>query len=147
MLKTICILLVFASASLAQSSSDGSFSVRHSKHENFSLSPTQMHEAEILYKSACVVVQHDFNAVAGEVHPHFNVILGADRNEVHGAMFETEKRLGPIEIRLKKWNPMLFAQGVVIVAFDQLLTADLITQLGNRAVRYSGATVNVADLK
>jgi hypothetical protein len=48
---------------------------------------------------------------------------------------------------LEKWNPMLFAQAVVVVAFDHMLTSEMVAQLGKRAVRFSGATVNVADLK
>ena len=147
MLKVLCTLIVLASASLAQSSSDGSFSVRHSKHEKFSLNPSQMHEAEILYKSACEVVQRDFRSTDGELRPHFTVIIGAERNEVKAVVARTRQTEGLVEIRLKKWNPMLFAQGVVVVAFDHMLTSDMVAQLGKRAVRYSGATVNVADLK
>ena len=41
----------------------------------------------------------------------------------------------------------MFAQGVVVLAFQQLLTRDAINQLSNRAVRYSNATVDVARLK
>jgi hypothetical protein len=137
MLKVMFTLLVLASAGLAQSSSDGSFSVHHSKHANFSLSPVQMREAESVYQSACAVVQHDFHRVAGELHPHFTVIVGADDNEVHGNA----------EIRMKKWNPLLFAEGVVVLAYYQVLTADVIKQLGNRAVLYSNATTDVAGLK
>jgi hypothetical protein len=47
-------LLILVSAAMAQLSSDESFSVRHSKHANFSLSRDQMREAESLYHSACV---------------------------------------------------------------------------------------------
>jgi hypothetical protein len=147
MLKVMATLLVLASASLAQTSSDGSFSVHHSKHADFSLSPTQMREAEALYKSVCEVVQGEFHIVAGELHPHFKVVIGADRNEVDGVMPRNKQLENVVEIRLKKWNPTMFAQGVVVIAFDQILTNDVINQLGNRAVRYSGATVDVADFK
>ncbi|HWY60104.1 MAG TPA: hypothetical protein VNZ03_36915 [Terriglobales bacterium] len=137
MLKLMFTLFLLASAALAQSSSDGSFSVQHSKHANFSLSPAQMRDAESLYQSACAVVQHDFHSSAGGLHPHFTVIIGADSNAVHGKG----------EIWMKKWNSLLFAQGVVVLAYYEALTADVITQLGNRAVRYSNASVDVADLK
>ena len=137
MLKAVFTLLVLASAGLAQTSSDGSFSVQHSKHANLSLSPTQMREAESLYQSACAVVQRDFHSGAGELRPRFTVVLGADRDEVHGRA----------EILMKKWNPVVFAEGVVVIAFDQMLTADVIKRLGERAIRYSNATVDVADLK
>ncbi len=143
MLKVVFTLLVLASVGLAQSSSDGSFSVRHAKHANFSLNPAQMREAESLYKSACAVVQHDFQSDAGELHPHFMVIIGANNNEVH----VRPATKGEDEIWLKKWDPPQFAKGVVVLAFDKLLTADFINRLGNRAIRYSSATVDVAGMK
>jgi hypothetical protein len=144
MWRITLILLVLASAALAQSSSDGSFSVRHSKKASFSLSPAQMREAENLYRSACAVVEHDFHSGAGQLHPHLTVVIGAARNEVHAE--NTEIHVGN-EIWMKKWEPTLFAQGVVVLAFGQMLTVDVIKQLGNRAVRYSNATVDVAELK
>jgi hypothetical protein len=153
MLKVTLVLLVLASAGLAQSSSDGSFSVHHSKHANFSISPAQMHEAESLYQSACSVVQHDF-PVSGGSHPHFTVILGTDHNEVHGAERKEVSGSDRDDVRAKgeiwmtKWDPVVFAQGVVVLAFlDQVLTADTIKQMGKRAIRYSNATVDVAGLK
>ena len=144
MLKIVFTLLVLTSAGLAQSSSDGSFSVRHSKHGNFSLSAVQMREAESLYQNACAVVQHDFPGVARELHPHFAVVIGADRNEVHA--YHTATQVGD-EIWMKKWDPVLFTEGAVVIAFNQLLTRDVIQQLSTRAVRYSGATLDVAGLK
>jgi hypothetical protein len=144
MLKVMFALLLLASAGVAQSSSDGSFSVHNSKHENSSLSAAQMHEAESLYQSACGAVQNDFHSAA-ELHPRFTVIIGAERNEVHSAGMKVDD--SRVQIWMKKWNPTVFAQGVVVLAFQELLTRDLITQLGNRAVSYSNATVDVAGLK
>lgn len=137
MLKLMVTFLIVLSTAMAQSSSDGSFSVHHSKHANFSLSRAQMREAESLYHSACVVVDQDFHSSPGPVHPHFTVVIGAETNEVHNME----------EIRMRKWNPTIFAEGVVILAYQQELTADKVKQLGNRAVRYSNATVDVAALK
>jgi hypothetical protein len=144
MLKLFLTLIVLVSAGLAQSSSDGSFSVRHSKRTNFSLGPTEMRQAENLYSIVCAVVKHDFNNGAGELHPRFTVVIGTERNEVHTAGLQADHGF---EIWMKKWNPTVFAQGVVVVAFDQMLTRDVITQLGNRAIRYSNATVDVTDFK
>jgi hypothetical protein len=131
---------------LAQSSSDGSFSVRHAKHTKFSLKPAQMRQAESLYQSACTVVRRDFNKGMEELHPRFTVVIGADRNEVRG-MFHGIQISGKAEIWMKKWNPMIFAQGVVVLAFDQILTPDVIAQLGSRVIHLSNAEVNVADLE
>src|SRR5271169_2008009 len=141
MLRVMFVFLVLPAVGLAQSSTAGSFSVRHSKDANFSLSPSQIHEAESIYRSACAVVQHDFHIGAGELHPHLMVVIGAERNEVHS------RRTDVGEIWMKKWNPILFAQGVVVLAFDQVLTRDVITKLGDRAVRYSDATVDTSRFR
>lgn len=146
MSKLLFVAFILASVALAQSSSDGSFSVRNAKQASYSLNPTQMREAESLYQSACATVQHEFHSSEGELRPHFTLVIGADRNEVHNLVQPKEKQ-GNIEIWMKKWDPRTFAQGVVVLAFNQMLTADVITQLGNRAFRYSNATVGVIDLK
>ena len=144
MLRVIFTILVLASASLAQSSPDGSFSVRHSKKANFSLSPAQMREAESLYQNACAIVQRDFHRGERELHPHFTVVIGADRDEVRAE--NTLLHVGN-EIWMRKWHPSLFAQGVVVLAFGEMLTPDGIKELGMRAMRTTNATVDVAGLK
>ena len=134
-------LVVLSSVGLAQTSSDGSFSVRHLKKEHFSLDPAQMREAESIYRNACEIVQHDFRNSAVELHPHFAVIIGADRDEVHA------RRERPDQILMKRWDPVIFAQGVVLLAFDEVLTPDLIRQMRDRALRISNSTVDVTALK
>jgi|SRR5271165_5409108 len=143
MLKILFTIFAIASVSLAQTSSDGSFSVRHSKRANFSLSSAQMREAESLYRSACVVVRHEFPS-AGDLHLQFTVVIGADYN---GVRFDNMEVNVVQEIRLKKWDPILFVEGVVTLAFDQMLTPDKIKQWSLRAVHQSDATVGVAELK
>jgi hypothetical protein len=140
MLKVMFVLLVLSSVGLAQSSSDGSFSVHHFKNASYSLTPAQMREAESIYHSACAVVQHDFHS-GSELHPHLTVVIGAERNEVHS------RRIPVGEIWMKNWDPIVFAQGVVVFAFDQMLPRDVIMQLANRAFRESNAAVDVAGLK
>jgi hypothetical protein len=48
---------------------------------------------------------------------------------------------------MTKWDPIVFTQGAVILAFDQMLTRDMIGRLGKRALRQSNAVVNVARMK
>ena len=48
---------------------------------------------------------------------------------------------------MKKWDPFVFAEGVVVLTFDDMLTRDAIAQLGNRALQQSNAAINVAGLK
>ena len=133
MWKVIVVLLVLTSAVLAQSSSDGSFSVHDIAHANAVLTPAQMREAESIYQNACAVVQHDFHS-SDLKHPHVDVIIGTDRDLIHGKS----------EIWMKKWDRDKFAQGIVLLL---LLNTDVIEQLSSRAVRYSNATINVSRMK
>lgn len=138
MLRVVFTLLVLVSAGLAQTSSDGSFSVRHVTDTSYSLSPSQMREPERLYQSACTVVQHEYQSDV-ELRPHFTVVIGTERDELNFTRTE------PGEIGMKTWDPIKFTQGSVILAFEQMLTPDAIVQLGNRVVRQYDTTVDVAD--
>jgi len=135
-LKAVITVLLLVSACLAQSSSDGFFVVRRATKHASSLTPAEMREAEKLYRYTCAAVHDDFHN-GTELHPRFTVILGARRNEVHG-----EK-----EIWLTKWNPAMFAEGVVVVAFHDVLSADVIRRLARRALQYSDTMVDVVELK
>jgi hypothetical protein len=135
MAKALVAVFLFVSGCAAQSSLSGNFSVRHIKKADFSLASVQMHEAEKLYQSVCAVVQRD---LPGSVSPpRFTVMIGASRAEVHGRS----------EIWLTKWDPVSFVSGVVILAVDHRLTADMVQQLTKRALQYNNAMVSVADLK
>ncbi len=136
MLKTIAAVLFLASTCIAQSSAGGFFVVHNIKKSGDLLTPVQMREAEKLYQSACAVVQRDFHGNA-ELRPRFTVLLGTDRNEVHGGT----------EIWLKHWSHAMFTEGVVVLAFDEVLTADVIKQLGKQAVERATAIVDLAELK
>jgi hypothetical protein len=139
--KAMFVLLVLSSVGLAQSSSDGSFSVHHFKNANYSLKPAQMREAENIYRNVCATVELDFHRTGSELHPRFTVVIGAEANEVHS------RRTQAGEIWMKKWDPIIFAQGVVLLAFDEMLTRDVILQLAHRACRQSNATVDVTGLE
>jgi hypothetical protein len=141
MSKLLSVLVVLSSFGLAQSSSDGAFSVHHLNNVNYSVRPAQMREAESIYHTACSVVQREFHSGASELCPHFTVVIGAEQNELHS------RRAQGGEIWMKKWDPIVFAQGVVVLTFDHMLTRDVIVQLGNRALRQSNATADVAGLK
>jgi hypothetical protein len=143
MLRVMVTLFVLASAGLAQSSVDGSFSVRHSKRANFSLSRAQMREAESLYQSTCTAVQQNFHSIDA-LRPHFTVVIGTDRDEVHSGGMKVD---GGLEIWMKKWDSSVFAEGVVVLAFQQLLTQDVVKRLKRQAIRSSNATVDVAELQ
>ena len=52
-----------------------------------------------------------------------------ERNEVHGKT----------EIWLKRCSQSMFTEGVVVLAFDQVLTENVIKQLGRQAVQRAAA--------
>ncbi|HZR56384.1 MAG TPA: hypothetical protein VFA74_05895 [Terriglobales bacterium] len=135
MSRATVVLFLLAPICFAQSSFSGNFRIRHIKRPGFSLAPTQLHEAEKLYQSVCAVVQRDLPNNA--LRPRFTVSLGAERDEIHGTS----------EIWLKKWNPGAFVEGVVVLAVNHRLSADMVQQLTKRAVQYNNAMVSVGDLK
>jgi hypothetical protein len=47
---------------------------------------------------------------------------------------------------MKNWDPITFSQRVVILALDEMLTKDVVVQLGNWAVHQKQRCVDVADL-
>lgn len=141
MSKLISVLLLLSSLALAQSPSDQSLSVHHLTNVKSSLRPAQLLEAESIYHSACWEVQREFHKDASQPCPHVTVIVGTERNEIHS------RRAQDGEIWMKKWDPIVFARGVVVLTFGQMLTQDVIVQLGNRALQHSSAATDVARLK
>ena len=90
-------------------------------------------EADRLYLSACAVVQREYGA-GRVVHPQITVVLGdgIDQADLDGRV-----------IRLTKWDPYLFAQGVVSIALYNLLPLDQRLTMARRAVSWADATVAV----
>lgn len=92
-------------------------------------------EAQKIYLSACSVVQREFGSNRS-VTPTVTLVLGDDKNVVR---FDTR------EIKLTKWDRYLFAQGVVMLAFEDLMM-DHRTAMAQRAVTWVDATVDVERL-
>ena len=88
-------------------------------------------EAEKIYLSACSAVQREFGSNRA-VRPQVKVVLGADTDTV---LFHER------EIRLTKWDPQLFAEGVVVLAFQELMPVEQRVTLAKRAVNWADATV------
>ena len=89
-------------------------------------------EAMKIYRSACSVVQREVGATR-PVAPPVTLVLGADKNEVGP---------GQREIRLTRWDRDAFAQGVVMVAFEEVVL-DRRDAMAKRAVNWADATVEV----
>jgi hypothetical protein len=89
-------------------------------------------EAQKTYRSACAVVQRELGATPS-VAPSVTLVLGADKNEVE---------FGQQEVRLKKCDRNAFAQGVVMVAFGNLML-DRRIAMARRAVTWADVTEDV----
>jgi hypothetical protein len=88
-------------------------------------------DAERVYFSACSAVEREFR-VSRPIRPQVTLVVGADENKAYW---------NPREIRLTKWDPYLFAQGVVIFAFEELLTVEERMSVARSAVNWADATV------
>lgn len=90
-------------------------------------------EADKIYQSAIAAVRREFGGVRS-VDTQITVVVGADTNQA-----VWDKR----EVRLTKWDPYLFAQGIVIFAFEDLMTTDRRLAIAKRALTWTDSTVNV----
>ena len=72
------------------------------------------------------------------LHPSIGLVLGADKDAVD---FNSKKVL------LKRWDRNLFAQGVVVLAFEDLLTPQRKMIMTSRAVNLAKATVDVSEMQ
>jgi hypothetical protein len=103
-----------------------------SKHKQKVVVP----EVENIYFSACSVVRKEFDVKRAGL-PRIKLVLGSSENRV---LFDER------EIWLVRWDRYLFAEGVVMLAFDDLLTGDRRISLTKRAVNWADATVGVEGL-
>jgi hypothetical protein len=94
-------------------------------------------QAEMIYLSACRVVEQEFRR-SEPLRPRLTLVLGANRD----ALYYPNR-----EIQLKKWNEYRFAQGVVLLAVDDMLPKDKQILLTKLAVLEAESTVDVRDLK
>ena len=104
--------------------------------QNRSKEKVQEAEVQKLYVSACTVVRQEFHDQHLD-NPLVTLVIGADKDE----MLSEER-----EIRLVRWNPYLFAQGMVMLAFQDLLPVQRKLNMTTRAVSEADATVAVQQL-
>ena len=126
--KFVGFVLAFATACSAQ---DG-LSVRNRTSQRWPAA-----EAQRIYLCVCAVVEREFGR-ALPVAPKVTLVLGADRNEVW---------LNGREIRLTKWNRQAFAQGVVWLAFEDLMPSQQRQDIAARALNWADSTVGVEQLR
>jgi hypothetical protein len=93
-------------------------------------------EAQRIYTSACEIVQREYGATRA-IRPQLTLVLGADRNVV---AFDQR------EIRLTKWDRYLFAQGVVLLAFGDLMPLEKKMAMTKRALSWAESTVGIQEI-
>ena len=126
-LKFAISVLALAGASLGQ---DGL--TIDNKHKERASSP----EVEKIYSSGVSVVPREFG-ISRPLYPRARLVLGADKNEIWFA---------GREIRLTKWNRHAFAQGVVWLAFEELMPSQQRLTIAKRAVTLADSTVEIERL-
>ena len=94
-------------------------------------------EAETVYLSACKVIEREFSSRTS-LRPQFTLALGASHNRLSYAQHE---------IQLTKWDNDKFAQGVVLLAFEELLSSKDRDQLVRAALSEADSSVDVSALK
>jgi hypothetical protein len=127
-LKFAIFVLAFAIVCSAQ----GGLSVRNRKNQKWPAA-----EAQKIYFSACSVVQREFGRTI-PIAPPSNAGAGRRQDEVW---------FGGKEIRLTKRDDHAFAQGVVWLAFEDLMPSQQPLAIAARAVKWADSTVEVEQLK
>jgi hypothetical protein len=126
-LRCLIVVLILATACLAQ---DG-LTVQSKGKQKWPAA-----EAQEIYPSAWSVVQREFGN--RPVAPRVTLVLGASKNEV---WFQGQ------EIRLTKWDRYAFAQGVVWLAFVDLMPSQQRLTIAKQVVNWADATVDVEQLR
>ena len=104
------------------------FDVRNPKNQKWPEA-----DANRVYMSTARVIAAEFK-LSQPIYAHFTLILGADENSV-----DIDAR----ELRLKKWDTYFYAEGVLRLGFDQVMSSEAKMRLARRAVAESKATVTV----
>jgi len=127
-LRFLIVILISATACLGQ---DG-LTVQNKGKQKWSAA-----EAQKIYLSTCSAVQREFGSNR-PVAPRVTLVLGASKNEV---WFQDQ------EIRLTKWDRYAFAQGVVWLAFVDLMPSQQRLAIAKQVVNWADATVDVEQLR
>lgn len=93
-------------------------------------------EVNKIYLSACAVVQREFGGSPVALWHPVTLVLGADRDAVD---FDNRAVL------LVRWDPDLFAQGAVVLAFEDLMPLERRVTIARRVMMWTDATVAVAQ--
>jgi hypothetical protein len=112
------------------------FDVRNPKNRKW---PAE--EATRIYFSACDLVARTVRPERPpRLRPKFVLVLGADSDEF--------VNLSPdMEVHLKSWNAVKFAEAVALVASREVVQPDDLERIVKQSVSLANATVSVNQLK
>jgi hypothetical protein len=123
-----------------------SFGVRLlKKADKVDWSPKAQAEADKVYDSTLAVIQRE--KIGRELKPTFTLILGGEKDEITATVPQEPLLPLVVEIRLKKWDPYKFAQGVIKAYCFELIDRQEVLRLAARASAWANASVDVGDLK
>ena len=129
MVRNLAIVVFTAALGASCLAQDGLVIRTASKHPRPS-------DAESVYISACSAVERQFR-ISRPIRPRVTLVIGAAENRAYW---------GTREIRLTTWDPYLFAQGVVIFAFQDLLPDEERMAVAKQAVTWADSTVDAKRL-
>jgi hypothetical protein len=122
--QAIVVALMLAQLGLSQTL----FDVRNTKNQKWPEA-----EANRIYMSTARAIAAEFK-LPQPIYAHFTLILGTDEDSVD---------INARELHLKKWDTYFYAEGVLRLSFDQVLSSEAKMRLARRAVAESEATVTV----
>ena len=108
------------------------FEVQNAKQQQW-----PQEEAEQIYLVATRTVQREFR-LSSPVRPRFTLILGANENAAD---------LAKDELKLAQWDKAFFAEGVVLMTLDQMVTPEAKKDLARHALSEAEASVSIAKLR
>ena len=103
------------------------FQVKNPKQQDW-----PQEEAKLIYFSVARTLAAEFNRSQLPVTA-FTLVLGANENSVD---------MNTRELRLKKWDKYFYAEGVLRLSFDQMLSSESKMRLARRAIAESDAVVD-----
>lgn len=114
------------------------FEVSNPKHLQFN-----SEEAVKSYLQSVSEVETEYHLLQHPT-PKFALVLGVDRNSL---VWPEGKTSQGAEIRLRRWDPRIFRQGVIALSINELMRPENVARLEQRIERVDEAVVDARDLR
>jgi|SRR5215475_8776453 len=114
------------------------FEVSNPKHMQFN-----SEEAMKSYLQSVSEVEAEYHLLQ-HLTPKFALVLGVDRNSLVWPNYKTSQGA---EIRLTRWEPRIFRQGVIALSINELLRPENVTRLELHIESIEEAVVDVRSLR